>query len=772
MLKHRKSCRRLGSLLFAFALGILLSLPQTTRAEEDTIHYDISACHEYLWTVNGETYTQSGTYYNLEIPGSSIANSSSTCTVHVLHLQINDDIVSSATATQCDSYSWRGRTLTVSDIYYDTTAATNGCDSIFRLNLTINPSVSKVETDTVCRGAMYYGYGLSINTNDQYGNFTYSTHTKTLGTRCDSSFTFTLVINQPTAYTQNITSCNPYTWNVESLSGELSQLGQFEADTTLQTVITNAKGCDSTITLRFRRLPSHSATLVDTACDSYLWPENQVTYTSSTLDTLFYTNRFGCDSISILDLTLYLSQLHVDSVTSCESYSWHNHNLTTGGGFFFDTINSHGCLLRDSLYLDIVHHTSGNEAITACDRVLWYGTILYLPGEYSHTLHNGNSVGCDSTINLTLNILPSSYTTRALVACDSIRWGGRTLDTSGSYTDTLANQYGCDSVVRLNLTLHYSVSRDSLLRTCDSLRWMGRNYTQSCTLGRQHFTTSHQCDSVVNLALEVFHSSYSHETIIQCDRFVWKGDTLTLSGDYTYDSINADNCPHVDILHLMIYHRDTVIVHDSSLGYYTWGDGYYSYSDTSYCLTGTATDGCDSVTKTLLHIYYPEGFVVPEIVRYGQVLMVNHHPGHSGSYVNYSAYRWFCDDVEVEGETLDIFTYPQLSKRYYVMVPMDDAQTIWLASNTLRFSGINDIEPTALVLSPNPVAQGGVVRVSTDQDAEEMTLNIFDTRGVAVASLTLEDNTSFFHATLASGAYMVQLKKGKEVIATRKLIVK
>ena len=78
-----------------------------------------TACDSYTWSVNGLTYTQSGTYTGT----STDANG---CTVNeVLNLTINNSTSNTSSATACDSYTWSvdGMTYTQSGTY--TATSTN-----------------------------------------------------------------------------------------------------------------------------------------------------------------------------------------------------------------------------------------------------------------------------------------------------------------------------------------------------------------------------------------------------------------------------------------------------------------------------------------------------------------------------------------------------------------------------------------------------------------------------------------------------------------------
>jgi hypothetical protein len=68
--------------------------------------------------------------------------------------------------------------------------------------------------------------------------------------------------------------------------------------------LTNASGCDSTVTLDLTINSSSSSTQTQTGVDSYTWSVNNETYTESGTYTAVIPNAAGCDSTITLDLTL------------------------------------------------------------------------------------------------------------------------------------------------------------------------------------------------------------------------------------------------------------------------------------------------------------------------------------------------------------------------------------------------------------------------------------------------------------------------------------
>ncbi|MFN8245794.1 MAG: T9SS type A sorting domain-containing protein [Ferruginibacter sp.] len=89
---------------------------------------NVTTCDRY--TLNGTTYTNSGTYVQT-LSGSGGCDSLVTINLTITRIQTQDN------ASSCGSYTWNGTTYSASGVYNDTLTAVNGCDSIVQLTLTI-----------------------------------------------------------------------------------------------------------------------------------------------------------------------------------------------------------------------------------------------------------------------------------------------------------------------------------------------------------------------------------------------------------------------------------------------------------------------------------------------------------------------------------------------------------------------------------------------------------------------------------------------------------
>jgi hypothetical protein len=226
---------------------------------------------------------------------------------------------------------------------------------------------------------------------------------------------------------------------------------------------------------RFCPPPSMDSLSVS-VCDSFTWAANNQTYTSSGfyVDTL--VNAEGCDSLLVLDLTIHPSSTSFEAVSACESYTWPVNNQTyTSSGLYVDTLQSvNGCDSVLNLDLTINTGSIGADTITACDSYTWAANnqTYTSSGIYADTLVNAS--GCDSLATLYLTLNPSSSSFDTISACVSYTWpvNNQTYTASGTYIDTLINAIGCDSVLSLELDISpvdTAVTRSGLTLTANAV---------------------------------------------------------------------------------------------------------------------------------------------------------------------------------------------------------------------------------------------------------------------------------------------------------------
>ena len=139
-----------------------------------------------------------------------------------------------------------------------------------------------------------------------------------------------------------------------------------------------------------------------------------------------------------------------------------------------------------------------------------FDTLATQPGTIYSQLTLTNANGCDSTVTLVLQVMPTYLTETEAATCENVpyEWRGGEYSVAGDYYDSLTTQYGCDSVFVLHLTLNPTYD----IYVEDSTD-MGQEYTYDSFVitptdsGTFHYDIQNYtlvgCDSIVHLTLYV-----------------------------------------------------------------------------------------------------------------------------------------------------------------------------------------------------------------------------------------------------------------------------
>ena len=133
-----------------------------------------------------------------------------------------------------------------------------------------------------------------------------------------------------------------YQWS----SGQTSAGFYADQGGTYQVTVTDANNCtDSSSPVILHVNPTSSATQQVAACNTYIWPVNNQTYTNSGtfIDTL--SNGYGCDSVVTLSLTVGYSFTFYQPLTICNgnSVTVGNNTYTTSGSYSDILTGANGC---------------------------------------------------------------------------------------------------------------------------------------------------------------------------------------------------------------------------------------------------------------------------------------------------------------------------------------------------------------------------------------------------------------------------------------------
>lgn len=209
-----------------------------------------------------------------------------------------------------------------------------------------------------------------------------------------------------------------------------------------------------------------------------------------------------------------------------------NQTFTQQGNYTVTIQNQQGCDSTVNLTLNVnpIKRTDISRTICEGESVTIGNQTFSQQGNYSVTLQSAQN--CDSIVNLTLTVIPSVRTFLEEVICEGqgVTVGNQTFTESGQYVVTLEAASGCDSIVTLILLVNPEVETDLSFTICPG---------QTVTVGGQTFgqtgnytvilETSEGCDSIINLSLLV-----TDNIVVDLDIAVCTGQVVII-GDEVFD---------------------------------------------------------------------------------------------------------------------------------------------------------------------------------------------------------------------------------------------
>jgi hypothetical protein len=648
-----------------------------------------TACDSYTWTCNNITYSNSGSYTCTFLNASGCVHTST------LNLTVNYSSVSSSSETACDSYTWNCNNATYSNsgIYTCTFLNASGCVHTSTLDLTINNSSASSSTVTSCDS-----YNWNCN-NATYTNSGIYTCTFLNASGCVHTSTLNLTVNYSSTSSSSETACDSYTWNCNNVT--YTNSGSYTC------TYLNASGCVHTSTLNLTINYSSVSSSSATACDSYTWNCNNATYTNSGIYTCTFLNASGCVHTSTLHLTVNYSSTSSSTVTSCDSYEWNcnNGSYTNSGIYVCTYLNASGCLHTATLNLTVNYSSTSSLSATACDSYTWNcnnGTYT-ISGAYTCTTLNAS--GCVNTATLNATIRYSNTGNSPMTQCYNYTWNGTTYTLSGNYPHTYQNISGCDSVHTLNLIIHYSNSGSSNLSICDTYTWNGITYTTSGVY-LHTYSNVFGCDSVHTLNLTIRRSNSGASALTKCDSYGWNnGVTYTTSGIYLHTYTNIAGCDSLHTLNLTVHYSNTGASSAVTCDTLTWRGTVYTLTGV-YTKTFTNVVGCDSVHYLNLTVNYSTHNVINkdtcETYTWATGTGVTYTV--SGTYLYHYINEFNCASTD----TLKLDVRVKVSVKVFLAGPYD-ATTGWM-SDSLRISRLTSTTPpTSMRLIPSLNPYGNAV---------------------------------------------------------------
>lgn len=445
---------------------------------------------------------------------------------------------------------------------------------------------------------------------DHVANDTTVAYTFRLHNSCNDSLDTTIYVNiHPVKNTaEEITDC-PVIWHGHS----------YTRDTTILQTLTTQFGCDSIDTVRIHVPPSYEFHFDTSICDNQSLVFEDSTYQSAgSYQHLFHTIQ-GCDSLRILNLTVFPSynlQFH-DTICNNQDLSFEDTVLTTPGSYPFSFSTLHGCDSTRTLNLTVHDTSTYLFLVDTCNFFLWHGTT-YTQSTTDTYAPEPNLVGCDSIDYLQLTIRYSSDTTIHDTIVENLlpySFNGTSFTETVSDSNVIiTNATGCDSIISYSLVIHWNVDTtlyDTLCNNALPFTWNNEVFdttiTVTTTLTRNIILLSHTgSDSLITMNLTVYPNYDHHLTTEICDdtSFLFGGAIYDTTGDYLDSLLSIHGCDSLSSLHLTVHptydhHTYDTLCDDSSLVF--TGHTYDTTGVYSHLLT--SIHQCDSLSTLHLQVW-------------------------------------------------------------------------------------------------------------------------------------------------------------------------
>jgi hypothetical protein len=343
------------------------------------------------------------------------------------YLAVGIPSTSTTTIDHCGPYTWNKVVYEKSGIVTFSTTNQYGFDSTATLVLTIrDKSATTIPVNVQWSQLPYAWQGDTIRREEpvmvHYLN----------AAGCDSAVTADVVVSPKIAYAspkilmhnQPITAMTPQTLGGRVLNytiapslvnglqwnGATGTITGTPSDTLIQPVTytitaSNRAGNYSTEMVLGVCNPMATSFMANT-CNQYRW--NDSTYTESTTHTRILKNRGGCDSVVTMHLIIRKATKGVTTaVTACSNYTWYEVTYDKSGIYTKVFPNAVGCDSTLTLNLTVNYPSVNNIYVNLNASDLpykWRNKTFMALGSDTVLLRNGNRVGCDSTVRMTVRI--------------------------------------------------------------------------------------------------------------------------------------------------------------------------------------------------------------------------------------------------------------------------------------------------------------------------------------------------------------------------------
>mgnify|MGYP004508475663 FL=1 len=605
----------------------------------DTIYADI--CEGQVYDLYGFNESRTGVYVD------SLQSVWGCDSVVVLNLTVHENYSDTIYAETCDNipYTLNGFNADSTGVYVQYLQSIHGCDSIVTLILTVWPTYTIPLNKEICEGETYIDHGFWLT---YPGTFIISSHTSCHG--CDSLFVLNLAVN-PT-YDELITSsiCQGDTFRLQGYDNLVAwESGRY------RDVIESSSGCDSAKTVILTVNPTYMDTIYGNICEGESYTEHGFNESSEGIYTNVLTSALGCDSILVLDLKLRQHYELTSTMEICQGEEYlFGDRILTETGIYKDTLHSeYGCdsIVELHLFVYPIYEDTIYRRICYGDTYSDENFNVSTQGTYQVSYRTANN--CDSTITL---ILETVYYNDTIfeTTCQGLDYDfyGTNLTQTGTYTHTLNSVEGCDSIITLNLIVNnpYKDSVYAVICEGETYTNYGFNETEQGRYERL-FTTVGGCDSIKVLNLQVNNSYNDTISARICSGEIYNdfGFSVDAPGFHTRQYHTIYGCDSIVTLNLSVTDKITDTIKAVICEGETYTENNFNASQTGEYVRELQTMyGCDSIIVLSLNVAPVYQDTIYKIIKDGEVYDKNgFFETEQGIYAQYLSTEYGCDSIVV-----------------------------------------------------------------------------------------------------------------------------
>jgi len=497
-----------------------------------------------------------------------------------------------------DSYSLFGNTFSSPGQYNFDTQLPSGCIQPIQLNIIGRPNkVTNLPAYEFCSNVPQL---VTVGGQIFSAPGSYSVPLQT-SFGCDSIVNFQINVNNPDLTLLNEEICsNSGGYTI----GNQTFFSSSPPGNPHMVTLRNQYGCDSLVILNLTVYQPQNITVRDTICQGQFYQLGNVFYNATGVYQQNVTGPGGCSNNTTLNLFVSNPQRTLrDTICNGQSVTVGGTSYNASGTYtrVLPGASSRGCdstVILNLTVLPAITRTL-NQSVCAGDGFTVGANTYFNPGTYVNVLTASN--GCDSTVTLNLTVLPEPVTNLNVSICaeDTYTFGGTNYNTSGAYQRVFSAANGCDSTVNLNLTVRPAITTTLNRSICDgeSFSVGGNSYTAQGTYTNV-LTAANGCDSTVTLNLSILPVPVTNLDITRCfgQSYTVGTSTYTASGMYSDTLVAANGCDSIVNLNLTIRNRieTTLNVEICSGQTYTLGSNTYDVAGSYQAVFTSVATGCDS----------------------------------------------------------------------------------------------------------------------------------------------------------------------------------